>query len=293
MADILIPTVAQGLMWALMALGVYITFRVLDIADLSVEGSFPLGAAVAATALVSGYGVTAAFLLAAIAGALAGIVTGILTTKLKIPPLLAGILTMIGLYSVNLHVMGKANVALLRVDTVFSYAAGMGLTSDMAMMAVGLVGVMLVGVILYWFFGTELGTAIRATGCNSQMARAQGVNTNSMIVLGLLISNALVALSGALVCQANGFADVGMGTGTIVIGLASVIIGEVLFGTCSFKNCLISVILGSIVYRLVIAIVLQLGMPPNDLKLFTAILVAIALSMPLIREKWRARKSAL
>jgi putative ABC transport system permease protein len=196
---------------------------------------------------------------------------------------------MIGLYSVNLHVMGKANVALLRVDTVFSYAAGMGLTSDMAMMAVGLVGVMLVGVILYWFFGTELGTAIRATGCNSQMARAQGVNTNSMIVLGLLISNALVALSGALVCQANGFADVGMGTGTIVI----VIIGEVLFGTRSFKNCLISVILGSIVYRLVIAIVLQLGMPPNDLKLFTAILVAIALSMPLIREKWRARKSAL
>lgn len=293
MADILIPTVAQGLMWALMALGVYITFRVLDIADLSVEGSFPLGAAVAATALVSGYGVTAAFLLAAIAGALAGIVTGILTTKLKIPPLLAGILTMIGLYSVNLHVMGKANVALLRVDTVFSYAAGMGLTSDMAMMAVGLVGVMLVGVILYWFFGTELGTAIRATGCNSQMARAQGVNTNSMIVLGLLISNALVALSGALVCQANGFADVGMGTGTIVIGLASVIIGEVLFGTRSFKHCLISVILGSIVYRLVIAIVLQLGMPPNDLKLFTAILVAIALSMPLIREKWRARKSAL
>lgn len=293
MADILIPTVAQGLMWALMALGVYITFRVLDIADLSVEGSFPLGAAVAATALVSGYGVTAAFLLAAVAGALAGIVTGILTTKLKIPPLLAGILTMIGLYSVNLHVMGKANVALLRVDTVFSYAAGMGLTSDMAMMAVGLVGVMLVGVILYWFFGTELGTAIRATGCNSQMARAQGVNTNSMIVLGLLISNALVALSGALVCQANGFADVGMGTGTIVIGLASVIIGEVLFGTHSFKNCLISVILGSIVYRLVIAIVLQLGMPPNDLKLFTAILVAIALSMPLIREKWRARKSAL
>ena len=293
MADILIPTVAQGLMWALMALGVYITFRVLDIADLSVEGSFPLGAAVAATALVSGYGVTAAFLLAAVAGALAGIVTGILTTKLKIPPLLAGILTMIGLYSVNLHVMGKANVALLRVDTVFSYAAGMGLTSDMAMMAVGLVGVMLVGVILYWFFGTELGTAIRATGCNSQMARAQGVNTNSMIVLGLLISNALVALSGALVCQANGFADVGMGTGTIVIGLASVIIGEGLFGTRSFKNCLISVILGSIVYRLVIAIVLQLGMPPNDLKLFTAILVAIALSMPLIREKWRARKSAL
>ena len=237
-----------------------------------------------------GYGVTVAFVLAAIAGALAGVVTGLLTTKLKIPPLLAGILTMIGLYSVNLHVMGKANVALLRVDSVFTYAGVLGLSNEMAMLLVGLLGVLLVGVILYWFFGTEIGTAVRATGCNSQMARAQGVNTNSMIVLGLLISNALVALSGALVCQANGFADVGMGTGTIVIGLASVIIGEVLFGTRSFKNCLISVILGSIVYRLVIALVLQMGMPPNDLKLFTAILVAIALSMPLIREKWLARK---
>lgn len=293
MIDILVPTIAQGLLWALLALGVYITFRVLDIADLSVEGSFPLGAAVAASALVAGWGIAAAFVLAAIAGALAGVVTGFLTTKLKIPALLAGILTMIGLYSVNLHVMGKANVALLRIDTIFTVTEGFGLTPAMALLAVGVVAVLIVGLVIYWFFGTELGTAIRATGCNSQMARAQGVNTNSMIVLGLLISNALVALSGALVCQANGFADVGMGTGTIVIGLASVIIGEVLFGTRSFKNCLISVILGSIVYRLVIAIVLQLGMPPNDLKLFTAILVAIALSMPLIREKWRARKSAL
>lgn len=292
MIDILIPTVAQGLMWALLALGVYITFRVLDIADLSVEGSFPLGAAVAASALVAGLGITAAFVLAAVAGALAGVVTGFLTTKLRIPALLAGILTMIGLYSINLHVMGKANVALLRVDTVFTQTEAFGLTSAMSMLVVGIVAVAVVGIILYWFFGTELGTAIRATGCNSQMARAQGVNTNSMVVLGLLISNALVALSGALVAQSNGFADVGMGTGTIVIGLASVIIGEVLFGTRSFKNCLISVILGSIVYRLVIALVLQMGMPPNDLKLFTAILVAVALSMPLIRETIRRRKAA-
>ena len=285
--------VAQGLIWGLMAIGVFITFKVLDLADLTVDGTMATGGAVCIVMMTHGANVWVAMLCAFLAGMLAGLITGILHTCMGIPAILAGILTQLGLYSVNLHVMGKANVALLRVDTVFSYAAGMGLTSDMAMMAVGLVGVMLVGVILYWFFGTELGTAIRATGCNSQMARAQGVNTNSMIVLGLLISNALVALSGALVCQANGFADVGMGTGTIVIGLASVIIGEVLFGTRSFKNCLISVILGSIVYRLVIAIVLQLGMPPNDLKLFTAILVAIALSMPLIREKWRARKSAL
>ncbi len=291
MIDILVPTVAQGLLWALLALGVYITFRVLDIADLSVEGSFPLGAAVAATVLVSGWGIAAAFLLAAAAGALAGVVTGILTTRLRIPALLAGILTMIGLYSINLHVMGKANVALLRVDTVFTKAEAFGLTPATALLVVGIAGAVVVGCLLYWFFGTELGTAIRATGSNSQMARAQGVNTNRMVLLGLLISNALVALSGALVAQSNGFADVGMGTGTIVIGLASVIIGEVLFGTRSFKNCLISVILGSIVYRLVIAVVLQLGMPPNDLKLFTAILVAAALSMPLIREKIRSRKA--
>ena len=293
MIDILVPTVAQGLLWSLLALGVYITFRVLDIADLSVEGSFPLGAAVAATALVSGWGIAAAFLLAAAAGALAGVVTGILTTRLRIPALLAGILTMIGLYSINLHVMGKANVALLRVDTVFTKAEALGFSPAMALLAAGIAGALIVGCLLYWFFGTELGTAIRATGSNSQMARAQGGNTDRMVLLGLLISNALVALSGALVAQSNGFADVGMGTGTIVIGLASVIIGEVLFGTRSFKNCLISVILGSIVYRLVIAVVLQLGMPPNDLKLFTAILVAAALSMPLIREKIRSRKARI
>lgn len=291
MIDIVVPTIAQGLMWALLALGVYITFRVLDVADLSVEGSFPLGAAVAASALVAGWGVVAAFVLAAIAGAMAGVVTGFLTTKLRIPALLASILTMIGLYSINLHVMGKANVSLLRVETVFTYAESLGLSPTMAILLVGAIAVAIVGVIIYWFFGTELGTAVRATGCNQQMARAQGVNTNSMIVLGLLISNALVALSGALVAQSNGFADVGMGTGTIVIGLASVIIGEVLFGTRSFKNCLIAVILGSIVYRLVISLVLQMGMPPNDLKLFTAILVALALSMPLIRETLRARKT--
>lgn len=290
MIDLIIPTVSQGLLWALMALGVYITFRVLDIADLSVEGTFPLGAAVASTALTVGLGTVPAFLLAAVAGALAGIVTALLTTKLKIPALLAGILTMIGLYSVNLHVMGKANISLLRVDTVFSLVRDWGVTDAVATFIVGLAAVLLVGVAIYWFFGTELGTAIRATGFNPQMARAQGISTDTMVVLGLLISNLLVALSGALVAQSNGFADVGMGTGTIVIGLASVIIGEVLFGTRSFKNCLISVILGSIVYRLVIAVVLQMGMPPNDLKLFTAILVAAALAMPMMKTKFAKKR---
>lgn len=284
--DLVISTISQGLLWALLAIGVYITFRVLDIADLTVEGSFPLGAAVAATLLTSGASPVTAILAACLAGALAGIVTGVLCTKLKIPALLAGILTMIALYSVNLRIMGKANLPLLAQDTIFSIVQIPGLDMGMTVLAIGAGIVLIVAVLNYWFFGTELGAAIRATGCNPHMIRANGVDTDIMIVLGLLLSNALVAISGALVAQNNGFADVGMGVGTIVIGLASVIIGEVLFGTRSFRNCLVSVILGSIVYRAVIAIVLQMGMPPNDLKLFTAILVALALSMPLLQKRW-------
>ena len=254
MIDILMPTIAQGLLWAIMALGVYITFRVLDIADLTVEGSFPLGAAVAAAMLSEGYSVSAAFACAAVAGMLAGVATGFLHTKLKIP-------------------------ALTGLDNVYT------------VLAVGAVSALICVIFIYWFFGTEIGAAIRATGYNQQMIRAQGVDTRITIILGLLISNALVALSGALIAQNNGFADVGMGTGTIVIGLASVIIGEVLFGTRSFKNCLISVVLGSVVYRIVIAAVLQMGMPPNDLKLFTALLVAFALSLPLVKDKVGIRKA--
>lgn len=292
MISLLIPTVAQGLLWALMALGVYVTFRVLDIADLTVEGSFPLGAATAASMMVAGFGPLAALLGACVAGMLAGIITGILHTKMKIPALLAGILTMIALYSVNLRIMDKANLSLLGVDTTFKIAKSMmNLTMAQTTLVVGLAVTVLVGCFMYWFFGTQIGAAIRATGFNQQMIRAQGVDTDVTIILGLLISNALVAVSGALVAQSNGFSDVGMGTGTIVIGLASVIIGEVLFGTRSFKNCLISVVLGSIVYRIVIAVVLAMGMPPNDLKLFTSVLVAIALSMPLIKSKFGARKA--
>lgn len=292
MLDLLVPTVAQGLLWAVMALGVYITFRVLDIADLTVEGSFPLGAAAAAALLAAGCGPVIAIAGAAAAGMLAGVVTGILHTKMKIPALLAGILTMIALYSVNLRIMGKANLSLLGVDTTFTAVRGLlGLDSAQTTFLVGLAVILVIGCAIYWFFGTEIGAAIRATGFNQQMIRAQGVDTNITIILGLLLSNSLVAVSGALVAQSNGFADVGMGTGTIVIGLASVIIGEVLFGTRSFKNCIISVVLGSIVYRLVIAAVLQMGMPPNDLKLFTSVLVAGALSMPLLKSKFSERKA--
>ena len=291
--DLVISTIAQGLLWALLAIGVYLTFRVLDIADLTVEGSFPLGAAVAATMLIAGYHPVAAILGACVAGMLSGVVTGFLCTKLKIPALLAGILTMIALYSVNLRIMGKANLPLLQQDTIFTIANSFGLDKGLTVLVVGAIVVVLVAVLNYWFFGTELGTAVRATGCNPHMIRANGIDTDVMVVLGLLLSNGLVAMSGALVAQNNGFADVGMGVGTIVIGLASVIIGEVLFGTRSFKNCLISVILGSIVYRAVIAIVLQMGMPPNDLKLFTAILVALALSLPLLEARWNKFKKGV
>ena len=293
MSNLAVSTVAQGLLWAVMALGVYVTFRVLDLADLTCEGSFPLGAATAATLMASGHSVSTAILAAAVAGMLAGAVTGFLTTKMKIPALLAGILTMIALYSVNLRIMGKANLSLLGVDTVFSFTQeALGLNNAQTTFVVGIMATLVIGIGMYWFFGTEIGAAIRATGFNQQMIRAQGVNTDMTIILGLIISNALISVSGALVGQNNGFADVGMGVGTIVIGLASVIIGEVLFGTRSFKNCIISVVLGSVVYRIVIAVVLQMGLPPNDLKLFTSVLVAIALSMPLIKAKLKGRKAA-
>ena len=294
MIDLLLPTVSQGLLWSLLALGVYITFRVLGIADLTVEGSFPLGASVAVTLLVKDVNPVTAILAAALAGGLAGVVTGLLHTKLRIPALLAGILTMIALYSVNLRIMGKANVSLLGKETAFTLVEStLGVAYSQAVLLVGILSCLLFSVLMYWFFGTEIGAAIRATGYNPQMIRAQGVDTNIMLLIGLFFSNALVAVAGALVAQSNGFADVGMGVGTIVIGLASVIIGEVLFGTRSFKNSLISVILGSIVYRLVIAIVLQMGMPPNDLKLFTAVLVAIALSLPMVKGKFQSRKAGI
>lgn len=291
MTDLIIGTIGQGLLWSLLAVGVFLTFRVLDIADLTVEGSFPMGAAISAILLINGFNPIVSILGAAVGGMIAGAVTGWIHTKLKIPALLAGILTMIALYSINLHIMGKANVPLLRVDTIYTML-GQVLPLDRTLMLaiVGLIVAVVTCFVLFWFFGTEIGAVLRATGVNPQMIRAQGVNTDTMIVLGLLLSNGFVAVSGALIAQGNGYADVGMGIGTIVIGLASVIIGEVIFGTKSFVRSLIAVVLGSIVYRIVIAIVLYIGMPPNDLKLFTAVLVAIALSLPTLKAKWLARR---
>ncbi len=286
MADLAISTVAQGLMWSILAIGVFLSFRVLDVPDMTCEGSFPLGGAIAASLIAGGSSPWIAILAGAFGGLIAGTITGILYTKLKIPAILSGILTMIALYSINLHVMGKANISLLRMDTIFSDTAEfLHVSHSIAAFIVPAVLMIIISGLIYWFFGTELGMCIRATGFNPQMVRAQGVNTDTMIIMGLFSSNALIGLCGAVVAQNNGFADVGMGIGTIVIGLASVIIGEVILGADSFSSSLMAVVVGSIIYRAVIAIVLYLGMPPNDLKLFTAILVMLALAAPMIKSK--------
>lgn len=283
MLEIIKGAVSLGLIWAIMTIGVYITYRILNIADLTVEGSIALGAAIAAQAITNGIDPYISTGISLLGGMAAGFVTGILHTMLKIPALLSGILTMIALYSVNLRVLGKASLSLLRMDTVYTIIEKLGVESSWSIIIIGLISVTLVICLLYWFFGTELGCAIRATGNNPKMVRAQGINTNSMIILGLVISNGLVALSGALIAQYQTFADVQMGTGSIVIGLASVIIGEVLFGKRNFMMRFVSLAFGAITYRIIIAFVLKLGMHSNDLKLFTAITVAIALALPIIK----------
>ncbi|MEI7615574.1 MAG: ABC transporter permease [Actinomycetota bacterium] len=280
MLQILMGAISLGLLWSIVTIGVYITYRILTIADLTVEGSIVTGAAIAAFAITKGINSYAAVGLAFIGGLAAGLVTGLLHTKLKIPSLLSGILTMIALYSVNLRIMGKANISLLRMKTSYSVFENMGLNHNSSVIILGLIFVGSIIGVLYWFFGTEIGCAIRATGDNPQMVRAQGINTNTTIILGLMISNGLVAVGGALIAQSQSFADVQMGIGSIVIGLASVIIGEVLFGKKNFFTRLLSLVLGAITYRIIIALVLKLGMPANDLKLFTAITVAVALALP-------------
>ncbi len=284
--SIFLSAVSQGLLWAILAMGVYVTYRILDYADLTTEGSFPLGAAVAAKYILAGYHPFLATAIATLSGMLAGFVTGLLHTKLKIPPLLSGILSMTGLYSVNLRIMGKANVPLLKKPTIITMVTESGMDASTAALIVGAIGALLVILFLWWLFSTEFGFAIRATGDNPAMISALGVNTDRMKIYGLIISNAFIALSGALIAQVNGYADVGMGTGTIVIGLASVIIGEVLFGRTSIVRSLFSVVLGSILYRIIIAFVLDHGLQPTDLKLLSSILLAVCLSLPIVKEKY-------
>ena len=286
----------QGLLYSFMVLGVFITFRVLDFPDLTVDGSLPLGAGVTAAMIIAGHSPVAATATGVAAGVLAGCVTGLLHLLLKSggsdatnygPKLLAGILTMTALYTINLRAMGRSNIPLLGVDGVFE-KLGAFLRVDMfnwnlilALAALTIV----VKYILDWFLHTEFGLCLLATGDNEQMIRAMGTNTNLTRIVGLGIANGLVALSGGLVAQQQGFADVGMGIGTIVAGLAGVIMGEVIFGVRGISWVLFSVIGGSIVYRLLIAVSLRLGIAPTDLKLLTAALVVVALSIPTIRSK--------
>ena len=282
--DILITALSQGLLWSLMAIGVYITYRILDTADLSAEGTFPLGGAVAATLMIQGVSPLVATFVAIFAGMSAGFVTGILYTKLKIPALLSGILTMTALYSINIRIMGRPNVSLIGQNTLFDAIQTLGIPNQYIPMTVGLICTAIVIGLFYLFFHTEIGYVLRATGDNEQMVRAQGVNTDSMKILGLMLSNGLIAFSGALIVQDNGFADVTMGVGTIVIGLASVIIGEVLFANLTIAKRLMCVVLGSMIYRMIIALVLNLGLDPIDLRLISAIVLTITLASPTFKD---------
>ena len=286
--------VAQGMIWGLMAIGLYITYRILDVADLTVDGSIATGGAVAAMLIINGWNVWAALLAAFVVGMLAGLITGLFHTFCGIPAILSGILTQLALYSINLRIMGnKANVALsvnkYSLLVTSRNARLVALKNPIVILVLFTVALILV---LYWFFGTELGCSLRATGANRAMARAQGINTSTNTVLGLMISNGLVALSGALLAQFQGFADVGMGRGAIVIGLAAVIIGEVVFGKFfrNFALKLLAVSLGAILYYLVIQVVLWLGLNTNDLKLLTALVVAVFLATPHWRAKYFSKK---
>ena len=278
---------AQGIIWGIMAVGVYLTFKVLDLADLTVDGSFGTGGAVLVVCTIAGMNIWLAMLLAFLAGCIAGLVTGILHTKFGIPAILAGILTQLALYSVNLRIMsGRANVA-LNID---EYGILVSLRYIPKSILVGGAFALVIIGLLYWFFGTELGAGVRATGCNEAMARANGINTGFNKVLGLVLSNGIVALSGGLLAQYQGFADINMGRGAIVIGLAAVIIGDVIFGKL-FKNFalrLLAAVLGGVIYYIVIQLVLQMGLNANDLKLFSALVVALVLGVPY----WKGQLSA-
>ncbi|MDD7609374.1 MAG: ABC transporter permease [Spirochaetales bacterium] len=286
--------VSQGILWGLMTLGVYFTFRILNVADMTVDGSFATGGAITAVLICKGMNPVLTLIFVFITGTICGFVTGFMNTKLKINILLASILTQIALYSINIRIMGKANTPLLGNPTMMSQLKSLfdgKITTTTCSLIIGLVVIAIVIAICYWFFGTEYGSAIRATGSNENMVRAMGVNTDTTKIVGLMLSNGLVALSGAFVAQSQGYADVGMGTGTIVIGLASIIIGEVIFGShFGFWYTLISVVFGSIVYRIVIAVVLQLGLKSTDLKLLTALIVAISLSVPVFKSKIDKRR---
>ena len=302
--DMLTSGLEQGIIWAILVIGVYISFRILDVADLSIEGTFPLGGCTAAILIFLGVNPYIASVLAMVAGMLGGLITGLLHTKLKIPAILSGIITMTGLLSINLVILGFASetspvMSILAMDrdvfTMFRdllmnlFSLQKSLAYDISTVVVGIIFLSLSAGLVYWLFGTEIGMSVRATGCNQRMARAQGINTDLMIVLGLMLSNGLIALSGALFAQNTGTAMVESGRGAIVIGLAAIIIGEIIFGRKSFKRSLISIIIGAIIFFIIKAGAIRLNVE-YYLDLLTAILIAVILAMPLIKQKLHAKK---
>jgi inner-membrane translocator len=294
MSTALIGAVSQGILWGVMVLGVYITYKLLDIADLTADGSFAFGGCVCAVMIVNfNMHPVAALLFATLAGMLAGFITGVLHTVFEIPAILAGILTQISLWSINLRVMGMSNIPLLKVNTIFTWLSDItGVNNAVSGVILGGMIVLLIILLLYWFFGTELGSSLRATGNNEAMIRALGVNTNNTKLLALVISNGLIGLSGGLIVQSQKYADINAGTGAIVIGLAAIVIGEVILGRfISFGMKLLSAVVGSVVYFLIRGIVLQLGMDANDMKMLSAIIVALALSVPVISAKINANRA--
>lgn len=284
--------ITLGIIWGIMALGLYLSFRVLNFPDMTVDGSLTLGGAISAVYVASGVHPLVAVFMAMGAGMIAGCVTGLLHTKFKIPDLLAGILTQFALYSINLRIMGQANFGLLNQTTLFSKMKEMGISSQWVGLIAGLIFAVVIIVLVYCFFGTEIGCALRATGNNPDMVKAMGANTGRYIVLGLILGNALSSTAGALLAQYQGYADINMGVGTIVIGLAAIMLGEVLFSKRSYMHRLTGVIIGSIVYRIIIALVLRLSLnfdliniTADDMKLITAIIVVLAMLTPDFKDR--------
>lgn len=288
--SIFLSSASQGVLWALLAIGVFLTFRILDIADLTAEGSFPLGAGIAAVSITNGLSPIVACLLGFLGGAAAGLVSGLLHTKLKIPALLAGIITMTGLYSVTSRIMGAPNLSLLGQKNVFTWAESLGVSKENAVLIAGLLVALIVVTLLVLFLRTETGLAIQATGDNLAMSEANGINTDTMKIIGYMISNGCIALSGSLLAQNNGFADLNSGIGTIVIGLASIIIAEVLFRNQPLLLRLLTIILGAVIYRFILALVFELNVQPSDSKLASALVLVICLSFPQIQQKLKLPK---
>lgn len=278
--NLIVSAIGQGLLWALLGLGLYLTFRILNFADMTVEGTFPLGAAVAVANLAHGMSPYLATFLALLAGMIAGLVTGLLYTKGKIPILLAGILTMTAIYSINLRIMGGSNISLIGKKTLLNNELLKSLPQYFNSVVLGVIVVVIITGILVFFLNTDFGQAFIATGDNPKMAKSLGIYTDSMIIIGLMLSNGIVALCGALIAQNNGYADINMGIGTIVIALASIIIGEVAFGELTLNQRLVAVTLGSIIYRLILLAVLQLGFSANDLNLISSIVLALCMMLP-------------